>query len=477
MKRLHFFLSFLACALIPGATPAANGSPLLTLRTAQHTNSTRLVLDLPQANPRYTVEEIPSGLRVHISGHAPAAAAQAATKEVSATRLTSTDAGTLWEIDTHAPLNGAFKVAVLAATSGSGSRLVIDLGPALRPTPTVKPSAATPCLKRGAGVPTLSAPSPVRLSGQLGLYVALLDPVTAEPTRAVALNPDLQFPLASAYKAPLLWAVMREVDAGRVSLNEKLTTDPQSRSLGKYPSGQNDVLTLARLMIERSDNTATDLLHRRIGLPRVQELADTLGLCRTRLLLPTKTWWTAQAGLSPDFPNKQLRQAAERYARAPREQQIALAERLDAAARTVTAPALEAALERYFNSRTYQPEIDRDTQNASTPFEFATLLARQYLKSGLKPESDSVMRETLHLGCCVKRVDFPITYWGGKGGSGWRILTMAGYAELPGGERVVYVFLNQRSGRTVDSLSDIPAAFGWINAAIRKLLPDVQAAK
>lgn len=145
------------------------------------------------------------------------------------------------------------------------------------------------------------AAPPFALSGRLGLWVAQIDPVTLQPVRAVGTNPDSVFPLASTYKQAVLWALLQEFDAGRLSPNERFDVTRENQSLGSYPFDGSNVKTLSIRMIANSDNTATDILHRRVGLQRVQAVADGLGLCRTRLILPTRDWWAAQAGLSATF--------------------------------------------------------------------------------------------------------------------------------------------------------------------------------
>ncbi|WP_170131019.1 serine hydrolase [Deinococcus yavapaiensis] len=478
MRHLHLVFTALLLSVASATTPtppvAAPSAVAVTQRVGQHDGYTRLVLDLPITSPTYRVEPTSNGLRIvfdTLLSEAPAVTS----REVKSARLSSEGSGSVWTIETFLPLNGAFQVSLIAGTGTSpeGARLVVDLGPGVLNATASTP--ATACVTSRTGVLTLSAPAAKNLTGELGLYVAVIDPVTAQPLRAIVRNADAQFPLASSYKGPLLWAVLREVDAGRLKLSDRLVTDDANRSLGAFPKGANDVATLLRLMISRSDNTATDLLHRRIGLEKPQLLADELGLCRTRLLLPTKTWWTAQAGLSKEFPRENLKNAAARFASAPREEQLKLARSLDATAKTLQANTVESALDRYFASKVYSPDIDRDTQNASTPFEFATLLAHEHLKSGLSLGAQEFLRDTLKLGCCEKRAFGPFSYFGGKGGSGWRILTMTGYLELPSGEHIVYAFMNHGSAKTVNTLSDIPAAFEWINTAIGQLVPQAAA--
>ncbi|GGQ94706.1 serine hydrolase [Deinococcus ruber] len=316
------------------------------------------------------------------------------------------------------------------------------------------------CLKSPAGGE--APPAPARLSGRLGLYVAVVDPVTLEPIRVVSRDPDGVYPLASAYKQSVLWALLRQKDAGALSLSETFDVSADAQSLGNYPFDHSNVLTLATRMIQKSDNTATDLLHRRIGLKAVQDVADTLHLCHTRLILPTKDWWTAQAGLSPSFPG------AETFAALSGAERLKAAQALDQDARTHRADLLQRKLDDYFDHR-YTPQTDLGTQNVSTPAEFAHLIAAEFLHSGLSADAQAMQRQLMALGFGGKRIQAPFTYFGGKGGNGWRLLTYSGYFHTAGGEDVVYAFMQHGADQPY-TMHNTGAAFQWINAALKQVL-------
>ena len=305
---------------------------------------------------------------------------------------------------------------------------------------------------------------PAALTGRLGLWVARVDPQTLRPLQAVARDPDGVYPLASSYKQAVLWALLREVDAGRVKLSETFEVSHAVQSLGKYPFDHSNVPTLMARMIHNSDNTATDLLHRRVGLRAVQAVADNLKLCHTRLILPTKDWWVAQAGLDPAWPQP------GGFGGAGGDDRFALARSLDAAARGVRADVLQVHLDAYFEKR-YDPHTDLVTHNVSTPFEFGDLIAHEFLASGLSAAGRARGRAVMASGFGGSKLRAPHVYFGGKGGNGHKILTMTGYFETPQGQRVVYVFM-QHGAREDDTMQNIRPAFAWINAAVERVLND-----
>jgi beta-lactamase class A len=122
-----------------------------------------------------------------------------------------------------------------------------------------------------------------RLDGVLGVYVR--DLTTGE---TVELRPDEAFPTASSIKLAVLYELYRQAEEGRVDLAE-VTRPPLPRVGGGgilQELGDHVSLTwrdLAVLMIGWSDNEATNVLVRRIGLDSANRRLDSLGLPGTRL--------------------------------------------------------------------------------------------------------------------------------------------------------------------------------------------------
>ncbi len=79
------------------------------------------------------------------------------------------------------------------------------------------------------------------------------------------------FPSASTIKLPILLALFQDIDAGKVSLDEKLTLKPEIIGSGsgnmqyQKPGTQFTVLDTVTKMITISDNTATNMLISRLG--------------------------------------------------------------------------------------------------------------------------------------------------------------------------------------------------------------------
>jgi beta-lactamase class A len=349
-------------------------------------------------------------------------------------------------------------------------------------TVTLEPDSSAHAIPPGCALPPqttkLAAPAvPKQITGRLGLYVARVPSGTKEfaPIKAIEINPQGQFPLASNFKQSILLEVLRQVDQGYIKLSEKFKVTRANQSYGRFPYDGTDLMGLATAMIGWSDNTATDMLFRRIGLGSIQPIMNDLRLCNTRVLLPTKTWWTAQAGLGgKDFPKYALVKATQKFANYPLEAQLKIAARLDANAQNTNPETLRRYLDNgYFAGRNggvdTMSEIDRNIQNASTPAEWAKFIHHEFVNSGLSNQGRKLFRDTMSQGKGRAFIRVPFTYFGGKSGNTARVLTYSGYLETKSGDRIIYVYFNDASQNLI-TRDETPQAFYLINAAIRKVM-------
>ncbi len=107
-----------------------------------------------------------------------------------------------------------------------------------------------------------------------------------ESSRALGVNAETYFPMASTVKVPIAMAVLARVDQGGLRLSDMIAVDPlemnPSGPLGEeffHPGVALSVLNLLEPMITRSDNTATDVMLRLVDGPGgVQAYLDRLGI-------------------------------------------------------------------------------------------------------------------------------------------------------------------------------------------------------
>ncbi|MGB7282210.1 MAG: serine hydrolase [Candidatus Acidiferrum sp.] len=124
--------------------------------------------------------------------------------------------------------------------------------------------------------------------GTIGVYVRNI-----ETGAEVAYKADERFPMASVYKIPIMVQVFREVDAGRLSLTNRIELTEADRRLGSgllmymTPGLKPTLHDLLTMMITVSDNEATDKLLGIVGAQNVNAMLKTLGIKDVRVDRPT----------------------------------------------------------------------------------------------------------------------------------------------------------------------------------------------
>jgi beta-lactamase class A len=110
-----------------------------------------------------------------------------------------------------------------------------------------------------------------------------------ESGETLAWRPEERFPAASVIKIPILVEALRQAEAGRLRLDERIALRPQDKvggfgilkDLGSVEALS--LLDLLTLMIIISDNTATNLCIEKLGMGAVNDTMATLGLTGTVL--------------------------------------------------------------------------------------------------------------------------------------------------------------------------------------------------
>ncbi|HEY0142452.1 MAG TPA: class A beta-lactamase [Thermoanaerobaculia bacterium] len=100
--------------------------------------------------------------------------------------------------------------------------------------------------------------------------------INLETGERISVRGSEHFPMGSVYKFPIALAVLRRVDAGTLSLAQKVTIDPKEfpggvSAIRDRANGKSVTYTVGELleaMTVESDNTACDALLRVVGGPR-----------------------------------------------------------------------------------------------------------------------------------------------------------------------------------------------------------------
>lgn len=123
-----------------------------------------------------------------------------------------------------------------------------------------------------------------QLTGNIGVYYQ--DLVTGNTFEYNATQP---FIAASVIKLPILVAVFQEIEDGNLSRTDILTlTDadkvPSCGALNQMHSGlEITIMDLCKLMITLSDNTATNMLIRTLGIDKINTIIGAYGMEKTKL--------------------------------------------------------------------------------------------------------------------------------------------------------------------------------------------------
>lgn len=159
--------------------------------------------------------------------------------------------------------------------------LATVLGPPPTAVSAAEPPAREATLLRK--LETRLAEADRRLDGLLGVSVKDL-----KTGATLELRADETFPTASSIKTAVLYEVYLQAEDGRLDLQE-VTRPPFPRVGG---GGALQILSdrasltwrdLAALMFAFSDNEATNVLTRRVGIGAINQRLDTLGLPKTRM--------------------------------------------------------------------------------------------------------------------------------------------------------------------------------------------------
>ena len=227
-----------------------------------------------------------------------------------------------------------------------------------------------------------------RAPGRLGVYVEELG-----TGARVSLHGDEPWYLASGVKVPVAIATLRSVEDGELALEDTLVLEARDLVDGAGPTRSKPVGSALRVdwlieqMLVRSDNTATDVLIRRIGLERVNAVARELGAARfgeiTTLADVRRRAWShvhpdARRLTGEDFlALKRARGAAARVA--------VFAQRLGLAPGALALDDLDRAFEAYYAT----------LANSAPLSAYATLLAHLASGEALRPETTAYLLAVL----------------------------------------------------------------------------------
>ncbi|MDR6993301.1 serine hydrolase [Luteimonas sp. 3794] len=310
--------------------------------------------------------------------------------------------------------------------------------PAVAQTPT--PAATAPA----AGKPAIKSPPAAdagwradldhriravdaRFSGELGVHVQRLDDGAQYGFRANEI-----WYLASGVKVPIAIAVLREVEQGWLTLDTQVTllgsdiVDGAGRTNAHRAGDRLTVAWLLDQMIVYSDNTASDMLIRTVGLGQVNRVAAELIARDVRITTLADVRRLAYGMFHPGAAGLRgqdmlaLQRAGAGQARVRR-----LAQLLGVTTDDFLLPDLDSAFESYYATHA----------NSGTLRDFGRMLAALQAGEALEPESTRYLLDVMarvQTGKQRIRAGLPAdARFAHKTGTQYRRICDAGIASLP----------------------------------------------
>jgi len=219
------------------------------------------------------------------------------------------------------------------------------------------------------------------MPGDFGAYVARFGAAAGTLDR----GDGRRWYLSSTIKVPVAIAVLEEVDAGRLSLDEELVlaqtdyVDGAGDMLQHKPGARFSVGTLLQKSLRDSDSTATDMLIRKVGEDHLNaRIADWVGDGFGPITTILQVRYDAYGALHPGVANlDNMALVRLRNADAGEPRLRALADALGVPREALRAESMQAVFDDYY----------RTGKNAATLSAFARLLERVAAGELLSPAS------------------------------------------------------------------------------------------
>ena len=124
------------------------------------------------------------------------------------------------------------------------------------------------------------------LDGRLGKYSFYFEDLDSGYT--YGLDESEKMPSASCIKLPIAIALFKEIEQGKIDLNEKvyISKDEMVDGIGilfEFEEREYSIKEIVIAMLALSDNTATNKVIDLVGIKRINEIAKEMGLVQTEL--------------------------------------------------------------------------------------------------------------------------------------------------------------------------------------------------
>lgn len=138
--------------------------------------------------------------------------------------------------------------------------------------------------------------------GTMGFYMKHI-----ERDEEISIEADKVFPLGSVFQTAVMVEVFRQIEKDMLSIDDRVELTENMKSVGpgilQYLSNglQLSLRDLIVLMMNESDNTATDMLWKKVGVQSVNLMMRELGFTRTNIYIPNREYYLLSLILGDEF--------------------------------------------------------------------------------------------------------------------------------------------------------------------------------
>ncbi len=234
------------------------------------------------------------------------------------------------------------------------------------------------------------------IKGQMGLYLKHV-----ESGKQISIDGDKIYPLGSVFKIPIMVEVFRQAEQGIISMDEKLKLEVRNYCIGSgilqylSPGLELSVRDLVTLMIIATDNTASEMLWKRIGIQRVNMLIRELGLAKTSIYLPWREGFLLTMGLGP-FEDKSVQEAARTWKGLSDIERMKILNEIDRDYANLSVEEFRRRYENLYGVKEEkkfktQREYDQVFDNLGTPREIGLIIEKILKGEAVSPEASRQM--------------------------------------------------------------------------------------
>ena len=257
------------------------------------------------------------------------------------------------------------------------------------------------------------------VKGQIGFYMKHI-----ESEKSITIDADKIYPLGGVFKLAVMLETFRQAEAGMLSLDERLELENRHYCIGEgllqylQPGLKPTIRDLVALMVIATDNTASEMLWKRIGIQRVNMLIREMGLAKTSIYIPYRESYLMSMGYGP-YKDLPIPEAARRWKNLSDMERMKALNETEREAANLT---IEDFRKRYENIYGVKAQKRMKTQriydevfdNVGTPREIGILLEKIVKHEAVSPEASETMlhllmrQESTSSMSCLLSPDIPV---------------------------------------------------------------------